>query len=302
MSPAEVAGLAVRVSFGEGLGGACVRFAGDDDLARAFASVFSTHAAPCSGEGGAFDYVVKADAGGAPARLRDYQIRDAHGDVLGCGLSSAQAVGVLDAAFEARVRGRATGSVCALHSCGVLVSGGVVALVGVSGSGKTTLGLACAGAGLPHAGDEFGFLDLESGRCRHAEYPLGLKEGRHAGFLAGVVGAGLASESPCGVRSRLFSRRQIASSLGLAVASADEPRPLVGIVSVGRADRAGATFERLSVARWPDEVMPSVDGVLPRDELFRALLSLSSRNQVRVIRLAYAEADEGAALLAREFA
>ena len=128
---------------------------------------------------------------------------------------SLEALGLLDAAFEWRLRSLASGPVLATHSCAVQLGDGAVAIIGASCAGKTTLGLALGQAGLPLIGDEFGYLDFETGNCWHAEYPISLKPGTAKALgIGGVLGRGIEVTSPHGVRSKLFSVQCVRGAIG----------------------------------------------------------------------------------------
>lgn len=207
-------------------------------------------------------------------------------------------LGLLDSEREREIRSFATGRVLTLHSCGVALdddADGVVALLGVSGSGKTTLGLACAQAGMMHLGDEYGFVDLDTGEYWHEEYPISVKEG--SSLLAHLGCRGEEMISPFGVRSYAFPRSELIRSLGGVCGCASKRRPLRAFVAVNYSADAQASLEPLSVARWPEVLLPSIDGSLSRRELFDSLVELVPKFGIRVCRLSYSVSEDALMLM-----
>lgn len=205
-------------------------------------------------------------------------------------------LGLFDEKREKEIRSSVSGNVLTLHSCGIACGDdGSIALVGVSGSGKTTLGLACSTAGMVHLGDEFGFLDLDTGECWYEEYPVSIKE--DSPLLDLIDCPGRQMISPCGIASSVYPRAQLISSFDGHYATASEHRRLKAFVAVDYDANNPSTLTRLSIADWPALLLPSVDGRLSRREIFDSLVTLAANLEVRVYRLSYGKTSDGVRLI-----
>lgn len=214
--------------------------------------------------------------------------------------SASAAIGLVDAACEAHIRSTARGGVLTVHSCGLACGGKAVALVGVSGSGKTTLGLALADAGLSLLGDEFGFLDCETGLYWHAEYPIGLKAGTAEALGLGETPAGgVRSTSPYGVASTLVPAGRVRSALGRGEAASSSGLPLGAIVFPRFEGGSPTRVDGVSVNDLPQLLLPSIDGEGRRSEVFAKALSAASLAGAELLRITYGDAREAGQLLAR---
>lgn len=286
----------VEVAFGRGFGGARVVFDADEGLARRFAAVYGN--ADAVGGIAAEEAVLEAVVRGGDDDMLSVRVNG----TSFCGLDAAQTVGALDAAFEGCLRGFATPGLCTAHACGLVGRGGAVALLGTSGAGKTTLGLACALSGLEFAGDEFGFLDLKDGGYCHASYPVFLKEGTLSALGCGHLGGGLPIESLRGLHAEAYAPEYLAHAWGMKLASPSVALPLRAVIALRRGCSSNAAqLVRLSVARWVEEVMPSLDAPVSRSQLLLSLVALASRCDIGVFRIEYSDVHQAAALLAEKF-
>lgn len=218
-----------------------------------------------------------------------YMLRDGKAEVHAEGFS--EALGLLDAAFERRLRSLASRSVFTTHSCAVRFGDGAAVIVGTSSAGKTTLGLALAQAGLSLIGDEFGYLDFETGNYWHAEYPIALKYGTAKTLgIGGVLGRGIEMTSPYGVHSELFPVRRVRDAIGSKSACRPGSLPLRMLVFPKRIDGAQPSIRRPSVAELPRLLMPSIDGTGTRAQVFSRALGAISRNECELIEVEYGDA------------
>ena len=210
-----------------------------------------------------------------------------------------EALGLLDARFDAIIRNSVCPQLASVHSFGLVTADGEgVAIMGVSTAGKTTLGIACALAGMRPLGDEFGFLDMSVGRYYHAMYPLCVRE--HSWKVLGIKKPQptWASLTPYGNESDMLPLKWLEAFGGLAF-SQEHSVPLGYVLCPARCDKAkGVTIESLSVADWPCEILPSLDAPIPRDRLFKSFLTLISRQHIRVGRVIYSDANLAAAAIA----
>lgn len=318
----------MRVSFGRELAPVVVEFPdfkSAELFAGAFAPGFKAKPRSVSGKFQRSDAVpglsgrvcqskqAVCDADYRLSRLSNgWNIETGAGDVLAEGKRFDQAVGLLDAEFEKRLRNMTSPTIASLHSCGILTPAGAVELLGISGSGKTTLGLACAASGICHLGDEFGFVDLETGLSWHAEYPIGIKRelyglsrDKDSGPFLGLTPSGeiegLQCESAFGIKSTLYSREALEECTTLRFCRPDVHRHLRAMVSVSRRKDATPSLVALPLSTWVKEIMPSIDADLTRQEVFSKLIYLSSGHDVEFLRLVYFEAIDGVALLLRRF-
>ncbi len=283
----------VRIGFGGVFGEASLGFE-DGEMAKRIARVFSGVALPNESYSSC-DFRIAS-------RMQRHKVFLRDGSRAAACSSEAQLVGSLDAIFDARLREPASVEICAVHSSCVEVANGLVAFTGVSGSGKTTLALACAMRGLPHAGDEFGLLNMNTGMFCQAEYPVALKSALPIAAISPNIAEGsLEAVSPFGIASRLHSRSEILALLHARRAAASEWRPLVAIVSVERKNCIRPHIEDLQVSDWVGRLMPSIDAPVSRGELFSRLLSLPLKAGVRVLRLEYDDAFDAACLVDRYF-
>lgn len=207
--------------------------------------------------------------------------------------SEAELVGLLDYALDEHIRSCATSSLCTVHACGVVLDGRAVAILGTSGAGKTTLGLACSLAGMPHLGDEFGFLDLVGGQYSQAHYPLCVRAGTWDALDASPPHAALPLVTPWGGTALMCPTAFVDG----AAAGEQVALPLGAIVVPQRSAVAAPQLKPLSVAEWPDALMPSLDAPLPRDLLFRSLVRLCAAKGVGVYRATYSTPADGVALI-----
>ena len=210
---------------------------------------------------------------------------EAHSDGL------LKALGLLDTAFEWRLRSLASGSILAIHSCAVQFGDGAAAIVGTSCAGKTTLGLALVQAGLSLIGDEFGYLDFETGNYWHAEYPIALKCGTSKVLdVRRVLGRGIEMISPYGVSSELFPVRRVRDALGPESACHIGGLPLRVLIFPKRIVGSPPIMRRASVAELPRLLMPSIDGAGTRTQVFSRVLDVISRNKCELIEVEYGDA------------
>lgn len=275
----------VEVDFGPIVGKRCIAIE-DDAFADTLAHLYGAEA---SGEPG---------AGSESAVFQKLIGSSERGFSLGDQepLDRAFALGALDYRFDLEIRAHKTARLCTVHSCGLMApSGGALAVLGQSGSGKTTLGLACAMAGFGYMGDEFGFLDLESGNYSHTRYPLCVR--RAAWNVLGLKRPKKAVPfvSPLGNEADMVALEDV---LGRDTYRR-EPAPLAAIVVPYRVANAAPTLQMLSVTEWVEALMPSLDANLSRDVLFRKLVSLVALNGVKVFAAEYSHIEDGIELVKR---
>lgn len=211
-------------------------------------------------------------------------------------MDKGSTLGLLDFQFDAAIRACKTPRLCAVHSCGLIApSGKALAVLGQSGSGKTTLGLACALAGLDYMGDEFGFLDLENGQYSHVRYPLCVRQTTWGLF-------GISSPDSDSTSALLSPLDNVADMVAVEEvlgrgACCAKALPLAGVLVPRRNIDAGPALRTLSVAEWPEYLMPSLDAVLPRDTLFRKLVALVSFAGIKVFLAEYDRIEDGVELV-----
>lgn len=206
---------------------------------------------------------------------------------------AAAAVGLLDLALDKHIRSCALRTLFTVHASAVEMNGSAVVIVGTSGVGKTTLGMACACAGMPHVGDEFGFLDLADGSYFHARYPL---------CVRAATWEVLALKSPCGalpMTTPWGGKAHMCASASVAGVSLWEGAklPLGSIIVPQRIRGALPRLSRLSVASWPDALMPSLDAPVSRDAMFRELVHFLGSGKIPVLLAEYDTPAEGVALV-----
>lgn len=218
-----------------------------------------------------------------------YMLRDGKAEVHA--ESFSEALGFLDAAFEWRLRSLVSRSVFATHSCAVRFGDGAAVIVGASGAGKTTLGLALTQAGLSLIGDEFGYLDSETGSYWHAEYPIALKRNTATALaFSGIFGHGIKMVSPYGVCSELFPIKRVRDVVGSERVCSIGGLPLRALIFPSRADGLPPSIRRLSVTELPRLLMPSIDGLGTRAQVFSRTLGVISRNGCELIEIEYGDA------------
>ena len=218
-----------------------------------------------------------------------YMLRDGKAEVHAEGFS--EALGLLDAAFEWRLRSLASPSVLAMHSCAVRLGDGAAVIVGISGAGKTTLGLALAQAGLSLIGDEFGYLDSETGNYWNAEYPIALKrDTAMSPAFRRVFERGIKMVSPYGVCSELFPVRCVRDAIGSEGVCSIGGLPLRTLIFPSRIDGSSPSIKSLTVTELPRLLMPSIDGLGTRAQVFSRALGVISRNGCALIKVEYGDA------------
>lgn len=218
-----------------------------------------------------------------------YMLRDGKAEVHAEGFS--EALGLLDAAFERRLRSLASRSVFAIHSCAVRFGDGTAVIVGTSGAGKTTLGLALTQAGLSLIGDEFGYLDSETGNYWHAEYPIALKRDTAMTLaFSRILGHGIKMVSPYGVCSELLPVRRVRDAVESETVCSIGGLPLRALIFPSRTDGSPPSIRRPSVTELPRLLMPSIDGLGTRARVFSRALGVISRNGCELIEIEYGDA------------
>lgn len=191
-----------------------------------------------------------------------------------------------------------TGSVCSIHSAGVEIGGAAIALVGESGVGKTTLALALALSGARLLGDEFAYLNLDTGCYHHADYPICLKPGTKETLgLISYLTFGVDMTSPWGVSSKAYPLKKMLAVLGRASGKAGGIRspfvsiPVRALVFPRWDDRAEEAYiEQVLIAELPNMLMPSIICNGSRIALFKRFIALLSEQGIVLLSIRYKDA------------
>ena len=214
---------------------------------------------------------------------------------------SPHEAGLFEVEAESTLRALSTKQVATVHASSVLSAHGAVILIGISGTGKTTLALECARHGLPHIGDEFCYFSFGPANCWHIEYPIGIKMG--SPFFRNALNIGTKALSPLGIASLVCDRKQLLTEIGGTAAACGiaHPYDLEAIICLRRMKAASCCIDPLSVTKWTEQVLPSIDAPTSRNQLFNQLLAAVSSHHIRVAALRYSESREAASLLSRTF-
>jgi hypothetical protein len=148
-------------------------------------------------------------------------------------------------------------------------------------------------------GDEYGYLDLFTGDYWHAAYPIGLKAGAEIPPCISTL-EGIPKKTSFGLSSTLFSLGSVRLACSCGVGFSDGGKPIVSqgkkhilqamVFPQWREELDGTRITRASVSELPTLLMPSVEGVGQRANLFSRFLYLLSHHKIELLSVEYSDA------------
>lgn len=216
-----------------------------------------------------------------------YSLASSNGENARGGLEHV--LGSIDESLDKMIRMQVDERTCSLHASSSAVLGSAVACAGVSGSGKTTLALALAAVGDGLIGDEYAFLDLDTGMLEHEAHPVQVKVDCGTAAEENAVGSGLGMVSRWGVST-------VAKSPADAGARFLPGSHRLKMIVFPRFDSSanGASLFKVPIAALPQMLLTSAVGGGGRVQLFKAMTRLASKGGVGFCEARYNDADEAA--------
>jgi hypothetical protein len=181
--------------------------------------------------------------------------------------------------------------VCVMHAASVLTSGGIVSFCGASGSGKTSLSLFFSEYG-SYVGDEYAFLDIETGCLRHEQHPFQLKESN-----ASLLIPSLASPSVLAVKGEPFGWAYYVS---LAFTNRQETlctdRSKVAVIVFPHFDRnrRHTVINKFHMPDLPSVVLQSLMGQSAPSLLLGQFIKMAARERLRFLELWFSDGADAA--------
>lgn len=252
----------------------------DEQFAKNFGTVFQAQA-----EAQRYDHVIAVTGNSGVG----YRVCFA-GAFVSCDVSRSRAAYDVSMIFRDDICSHTDGSVCVVHGAGVLLDGKMVSFIGPSDSGKTTLSLLFSKYGR-FAGDEFAFLDIETGCVWQERHPYKLKAG-HEKLLSKIDPADrmFAEWPPSGqayyvslsATNHQYIRREDHARAGTMVFPRFDP------------DCAGTVIRPLPAAALPSAILGSFMGNHAPSALFGRVLRMAGTFGVRLIETIFSDGEDAA--------
>ncbi len=194
-----------------------------------------------------------------------------------------KAVGAFDDIVDQLIKGNVRDDEVLVHASTCVKDGKALSFIGLSGAGKTTLAFMLAKHfGFQELGDEYAFLNYETGSVSHEFHPLQIKR---ESPLFSVCQDGAASfylESAQGANCRIAPP----SDFGLSFSNASYPLDSL-IFPLFQQGVCAPALNRVSVGDLPELLMASVQRNGSGGDLFRRLASVLAKCGVRLYSLSY---------------
>jgi hypothetical protein len=201
--------------------------------------------------------------------------------------SLARVLGLIDTFLEASIRAKADARTCSPHASSCVIDNIAISCIGLSGTGKTTLSLLLAREGCgKYLGDEYAFLDLVTGKIHHEKHPIQIKN-TTSYFKPNQVSLPILSSYG------LLSNTYIPEDFNLESAEGEFD---LGIMVFPCYCRNGhsTNIEKVSISSLSNLIMPSVVGGSDRAALFRSLIQIIAKRDIRLYCVRYSDAKDAA--------
>jgi hypothetical protein len=254
----------------------------DEILADNFGASFQAAALPAERA----DYTVEImGAGDSP-----YSVC-LNGSLVGDGLLRDEAAYRVTRIFGDDICAHVSASVCVMHAASVLFHDRIVSFSGVSGSGKTSLSLFFSKYG-SYIGDEYAFLDMETGHLWHEQHPFQLKESNASRMLPGLV-----SPSVLAVKGEPFGQAYYASLAFTNYKKAEQSQRFkLGVLVFPQFDGSceKTIITRLSAPKLPNAILRSLMGHAPPSLLLGRFIKMAAKEHIRFLEIRFSDGADAA--------